>query len=390
MIGQALDDQGDVQIYGCEVGQGNAGRAFVGALAAALGAPVAAYSAPVGHADLGGDWRLDVGEIRSPVLHRPQWHGLLGLTIAVLPQTIPGRTAGEVRNSGAFAALRSDGSVVTWGSSSSGGDSGAVAAELHHVVSMANPYTNDVWIALDGPIDSAVVVAALDGRQAEGDHGDTVFNFEVSRVWGLDQASTLDFAVTGSGAAPADAADFGGLLPAGSVSFAPGESRQVISIHVAADRMAEQDEGFTLRLANPVAAVIAIGAARATIRNDDTNVSVAALDPDQSEGDSGATAYTFTLTRSGVLDRVSTVDYRVIGSGDAPADAVDFGGSLPAGTVTFVPGETSKQITVHVAGDTRVEADEGFALQLSYQRGASLGVDTASAVIRSDDTQPTV
>ncbi|WP_034930090.1 DUF4347 domain-containing protein, partial [Candidatus Accumulibacter vicinus] len=115
LIGQALDDQGDLQIYGCEVGQGNAGRAFVAALAEALGAPVAASSAPVGHVDLGGDWRLDVGETRSPLLQKPEWHGLLGLTITVLPQSIPGRTAGEVRNQDAFAALRSDGSVVTWG-----------------------------------------------------------------------------------------------------------------------------------------------------------------------------------------------------------------------------------------------------------------------------------
>jgi hypothetical protein len=35
----------------------------------------------------------------------------------------PGRTGGEWRNNGAFAALKSDGSVVTWGNSSSGGDS---------------------------------------------------------------------------------------------------------------------------------------------------------------------------------------------------------------------------------------------------------------------------
>jgi hypothetical protein len=53
----------------------------------------------------------------------------------------------------AFAALRSDGSVVTWGSGDSGdnygGDSSAVASQLDgtiDVVSMANPYTNDVYI----------------------------------------------------------------------------------------------------------------------------------------------------------------------------------------------------------------------------------------------------
>jgi hypothetical protein len=67
-IGQALGDDGDVQIYGCEVGKGSDGRAFVRALAEACGAHVAASSKPVGHADLGGEWRLDVGELRTPPL----------------------------------------------------------------------------------------------------------------------------------------------------------------------------------------------------------------------------------------------------------------------------------------------------------------------------------
>jgi hypothetical protein len=42
----------------------------------------------------------------------------------------PGRTGGEWRNRGAFAALKSDGSVVTWGDSDIGGDSRGVASQL--------------------------------------------------------------------------------------------------------------------------------------------------------------------------------------------------------------------------------------------------------------------
>ncbi len=42
----------------------------------------------------------------------------------------PGHTMGGWRNGSAFAAIREDGSVVTWGSSGSGGDSSAVASEL--------------------------------------------------------------------------------------------------------------------------------------------------------------------------------------------------------------------------------------------------------------------
>lgn len=42
----------------------------------------------------------------------------------------PGATNHEVRNRGAFAALKTDGSVVTWGNNEYGGDSSAVAVSL--------------------------------------------------------------------------------------------------------------------------------------------------------------------------------------------------------------------------------------------------------------------
>ncbi|MEB3195130.1 MAG: bluetail domain-containing putative surface protein [Cyanobacteriota bacterium] len=53
----------------------------------------------------------------------------------------PGRTNGEFRNGGAFAALRGDGSVVTWGGGNDGGDSSTVAARLASGVSQifSNP-----------------------------------------------------------------------------------------------------------------------------------------------------------------------------------------------------------------------------------------------------------
>jgi len=45
----------------------------------------------------------------------------------------PGKYPGMCANAFAFAALKTDGSVVTWGDSNSGGDSSAVASELTNV-----------------------------------------------------------------------------------------------------------------------------------------------------------------------------------------------------------------------------------------------------------------
>ena len=68
-IGSSLSSMGDILLYGCNVGVGDEGRAFVDALATLTGADVAASDDLTGSAALGGDWVLEVEsvvvEIRS-------------------------------------------------------------------------------------------------------------------------------------------------------------------------------------------------------------------------------------------------------------------------------------------------------------------------------------
>jgi len=53
--------------------------------------------------------------------------------------------------------------------------------------------------------------------------------------------------------------------------------------------------------------------------------------------------------------------------------------------VSFAAGETSKTITVNVAGDTAVEPDESFTVTLSAPTGATIGTVSASGTIYNDD-----
>ena len=67
-----------------------------------------------------------------------------------------------------------------------------------------------------------------------------------------------------------DVADFaGGLLPAGSVAFAAGQSEATITVEVRGDTLVEADETFQLVLSDPVGASLGVDAATGTIRNDD-------------------------------------------------------------------------------------------------------------------------
>ena len=162
----------------------------------------------------------------------------------------------------------------------------------------------------------------------------------------------------------------GGVLPSGTVSFAAGETSKTITVNVAGDTVVEPDEGFTVTLSNPAASTtIGTASAGGTIRNDDASqasLSIAALSADKVEGQSGSTAFTFTVTRGGDTSIATSASWAVTGSGANPAAGSDFAGAvLPSGTVSFAAGETSKTITVNVAGDTVVEPDEGFTVTLS-------------------------
>ena len=85
-------------------------------------------------------------------------------------------------------------------------------------------------------------------------------------------------------------------------------------------------------------------------------LSIAAANASLNEGNSGSTAFTFTVSRTGSTAGASTAAFAVTGSGANPAAAADFtGGVFPTGTVSFAAGEATKTITVNVAGDSTVE-----------------------------------
>ncbi|MEQ9410078.1 MAG: Ig-like domain-containing protein [Fuerstiella sp.] len=124
-------------------------------------------------------------------------------------------------------------------------------------------------------------------------------------------------------------------------------------------------------------------------RVDVADLSLTAVNATRLEGNSGAGDFIFRVTRNTELTVTTTVDYVVAGTGADPANRADFGGTFPAGTITFFPGETEKLITVSASGDLTVEPDEQFSLTLSNP-SANTTIATATAVgtILDDDTAP--
>jgi Ca2+-binding RTX toxin-like protein len=114
------------------------------------------------------------------------------------------------------------------------------------------------------------------------------------------------------------------------------------------------------------------------------------------EGDAGITAAVFTVSRRGGTQGAVTVDYQ-FGTSDFPgfADTGDFQpGTAFSGTLSFADGELSKTVTLNVQGDTSVESDESFSVQLRNATGGAIlaagSERVGSAVILNDDPKPVV
>jgi large repetitive protein len=82
IIKSAMAENGDILIYGCNVASGNAGQAFIDALAKATGADIAASLDSTGAANLGGNWNLETSTatIDAKALDLAAWNGDLAFT----------------------------------------------------------------------------------------------------------------------------------------------------------------------------------------------------------------------------------------------------------------------------------------------------------------------
>ena len=104
------------------------------------------------------------------------------------------------------------------------------------------------------------------------------------------------------------------------------------------------------------------------------------------EGQSGPTVATFTVTLSPTSTQTVTVAYATAdGTATADSDYV-----AKSGTLTFAAGVSTRPISVTVNGDTTVESDETFSVTLSSPTNAVLGTATGAGTILTDDTAPSL
>jgi hypothetical protein len=184
----------------------------------------------------------------------------------------------------------------------------------------------------------------------------------------------------------------------GTLTWADGDSApKSFTVPIIDDNLQEANETVNVTLSNATggATVGTPGASVLTIVDNDTIPSVSINDVTQSEGNA-SNLMTFTITLSNAASQPVAVTYATEnGTALAFTDYTAIG----LGSVTFAPGETSKQISVEILGDFVVEPDESFFVNLTGATNAvifdSQGVgtllnDDGAGVIRFDSATYTV
>lgn len=215
----------------------------------------------------------------------------------------------------------------------------------------------------------------------EGNSGTTQFLFTATLSNASDQQVTVNF-TTSDGTATTGNLDY--LSQAGTLTFAPNTTSQVVTVLVNGDALNEPDENFSVILSNPVGATLGTATAIGTIKNDDTPPTISITDVTKAEGDSGQTAFVFTVSLSGLTGQAVTLNYATA-DGSAKTAASDY--SAASGALTFTPGgSTSQTITVNVVGDKFDESDENFFVNLTNPANATFSKQQGTGTIQDEST----
>ena len=171
----------------------------------------------------------------------------------------------------------------------------------------------------------------------------------------------------------------------GTLTFAPGETSKTFSIPITNDLLVEPAETIQLALSVPDGATL--GTQRtATVNITDNDVPTVGFSQTAKSVTEATTTASFTVTLDSASTKSVTVRYGLATGGTATS-GVDF--ALPAGTLTFAPGEISKTITFTVTNDTLDENDEIVRIALSAPSNATLGTNSvATYTIVDNDASP--
>ncbi len=231
------------------------------------------------------------------------------------------------------------------------------------------------WIYDNDGVGNKLSMFVTDSILTEGNSGTKVAKFIIS----MSQAQATDtvFTYRTIAGSASEGSDF--VSKTGTFTMFAGQTEATVSIVVKGDTLDEQTEDFFLKVDAP--SIIASGdigtVGRAVIVDNDSadGPTISVEGGRVLESNSGDVPFIITLSEAST--ETVTVSYRLVPGTARDGANEDFYGEDYYGvrTLTFAPGEVTKQIIAPITHDNLVEPDESLVLQLVNPVNASFGGD---------------
>ena len=243
-----------------------------------------------------------------------------------------------------------------------------------------------VLVNLSSPTNGATITTA----QGSGTINDNDASFAIGNAAAVTEGGTLSYTVTKTGGtsgsfsvnyATANGSAMAGsdyTAASGTLTFAAGETTKTITVATIDDSVVESAETVLVNLSSPTnGATITAAQGSGTINDNDVAFAIS-----NATGAMEGGTLTFTVTKAGTTSSSYSVNY-------ATANGTATSGSdytATSGTLTFLPGDTTKTITVATIDDSVVEPAETVLMNLSAPTGnATITTAQGSATIIDND-----
>jgi hypothetical protein len=191
------------------------------------------------------------------------------------------------------------------------------------------------------------------------------------------QTVSASYATTnGTATAPSDY-----TATSGALTFTSGQVEKPVVVVVNGDTVDEAQETWFLNISNVQNATVASSQGTGFIVDDD-GPTISIKGASVTEGNSGLKAVTFTLTLSG--PSVEAIAVRAITTARTATASSDY--NTINLVVIFQPGTVTRTFDVSIIGDTNLEQNETFSVDLSDPFGTTIANGNGVGTILDDDT----
>ena len=220
----------------------------------------------------------------------------------------------------------------------------------------------------------------------EGDDSKAVFTVELSHIWTTSDHVDVTFDYQTTAGSASSGKDFTSISASGIIPS--GQKSIDIEIPIIDDNLNENSENFTITINNVKLAVESTHTGMCTILDDndpEPNIRVDDMTVNENAG-------TILLPIKLNIESGKTVSVNYNVTDFTATKTNDYSASIYDGSLSFLPGETTKNITLTIIDDHvyETEINEQFKVNLSNLSNTTEGNVNASISITDNDSKPDI